>query len=327
VNREGDVRRHPTARGWDTVRGLWLGDFLKRPLLAHYTSLPVLEQILRNNEIWLSNPLFMTDIEEVRFGIEHGKSLALDSELLSSACQTPQRAEQFKQHFFWNYQRFANDHAIDTYVFCLSDHLKADDDGILSMWRGYGGNGNGVALVIDTAAFAETPDSPLLLAKVQYETREGRIAWLNKKIEEFASILRANPLSDDKLSLAAFYLFERMKLFSLFSKHRGFSEEQEWRVVYTKRGDPEGRLASFLGYSVGAQGVEPKLKLKIQPIPGSTAKDFSMRTILDRILLGPHLSNPLSQAAICRMLDHLGLLEFRDKLRMSSIPFRARVSG
>jgi hypothetical protein len=36
----------------------------KRSLLAHYTSIPVLEAILRNNEIWLSNPLFMNDMEE-----------------------------------------------------------------------------------------------------------------------------------------------------------------------------------------------------------------------------------------------------------------------
>jgi hypothetical protein len=30
-----------------------------------------------------------------------------------------------------------HDHAIDTYVLCLSQHLRTDDDGVLSMWRGY----------------------------------------------------------------------------------------------------------------------------------------------------------------------------------------------
>ena len=49
----------------------------KRPLLAHYTSITVLEAILRSNEIWFSNPLFMNDVEEVRFGINAGaKSLS-----------------------------------------------------------------------------------------------------------------------------------------------------------------------------------------------------------------------------------------------------------
>jgi hypothetical protein len=41
----------------------------KKPLLAHYTTIQVLEKILGNNEVWFSNPLFMNDMEEVRFGV------------------------------------------------------------------------------------------------------------------------------------------------------------------------------------------------------------------------------------------------------------------
>jgi hypothetical protein len=44
----------------------------RKPLLAHYTSLEGLENILKTNELWLFNPLFMNDLEEVRFGIVHG---------------------------------------------------------------------------------------------------------------------------------------------------------------------------------------------------------------------------------------------------------------
>ena len=33
------------------------------------TSMAVLESILRENVVWFSNPLFMNDLEEVRFGI------------------------------------------------------------------------------------------------------------------------------------------------------------------------------------------------------------------------------------------------------------------
>jgi len=46
----------------------------QRPLLAHYTSMAVLEKIIRDEEIWFSNPLFMNDLEEVRFGIYNGAS-------------------------------------------------------------------------------------------------------------------------------------------------------------------------------------------------------------------------------------------------------------
>jgi len=43
--------------------------YVRKPLLAHYTSMRVLETIIRTKEVWLSNPLFMNDIEEVRFGL------------------------------------------------------------------------------------------------------------------------------------------------------------------------------------------------------------------------------------------------------------------
>ena len=42
------------------------------PLLVHYTSLENVEKILRNEEVWLSNPLYMNDLEEVRFGVNEG---------------------------------------------------------------------------------------------------------------------------------------------------------------------------------------------------------------------------------------------------------------
>ena len=41
----------------------------QRPLLAHYTSVETFEQILKVDQIWFSNPLFMNDWQEVRWGI------------------------------------------------------------------------------------------------------------------------------------------------------------------------------------------------------------------------------------------------------------------
>jgi hypothetical protein len=43
-----------------------------KPLLSHYTSLSTLEQILKTDEMWFSNPLYMNDFEELRFGMREG---------------------------------------------------------------------------------------------------------------------------------------------------------------------------------------------------------------------------------------------------------------
>jgi hypothetical protein len=44
-------------------------------LLAHYTSIETAERILKNDELWLSNPLYMNDLEEMRVGIAVGNEL------------------------------------------------------------------------------------------------------------------------------------------------------------------------------------------------------------------------------------------------------------
>jgi hypothetical protein len=71
----------------------------KRPLLAHYTSIPALEAMLRSNEIWFSNPLFMNDMEEVRFGINAGANLFLTSTEVESACGDKERFDLLKSTF------------------------------------------------------------------------------------------------------------------------------------------------------------------------------------------------------------------------------------
>ena len=34
-------------------------------LLAHYTSIPIAEEILKNDQLWFSNPLYMNDLGEM----------------------------------------------------------------------------------------------------------------------------------------------------------------------------------------------------------------------------------------------------------------------
>ena len=248
----------------------------KKPLLAHYTTIQALEKILTNNEIWFSNPLYMNDMEEVRFGIIQGNELVIKSQEIENACQKSERVQAFKKSFAYYFDQFANQHVLDTYVFCLSLHDKDDNDGLLSMWRGYGANGNGVAIVFDTAQLNVVESSPLIIAEVTYATTEARIDWIKKLLSTFAKILASSDIPFEKLHLAAYLLFERIKLFALFTKHLGFKEEAEWRVVYLPERDSEKKLQSMFHYSIGSRGVEPRLKFKVLPIKGLTADDLSL---------------------------------------------------
>jgi len=277
----------------------------------------------RNNEVWLSNPLFMNDMEEVGFGINTGANLFLSSPEIESACGSKQRFDTLKATFNYWYNEFSRNHVLETYVFCLSQHTKEDTDGLLSMWRGYGSNGNGAAIVFDTAKFAAREESPLIIANVHYGTTEERINWLRERIAQFAEILGKSNIPDDKLSIGSYYFFQRLKLFAIFTKHRGFKEENEWRVVYMRDRDKGKIFDKMFSYWVGPRGVEPKLKLKIEAIPGLPETDVNLSKIVERIILGPSLSSPLARGTIGKMLETLGQSDLKDRIIASTIPFRA----
>ena len=296
---------------------------VKKPLLAHYTTIQVLEKILMTNEIWFSNPLFMNDLEEVRFGILEGSKVAMESEEIAKACKTAERARHFRHWFGHYFGEFDTRHLVNTYVFCMSQHGNDDNDGLLSMWRGYGANGNGVAIVIDTAQLDLIDKSPLIVGSVSYGRAEFRRTWLNSLVTTFAGILSSSDIHTEKLYLAAYSLFERIKLFALFSKHHGFKEEEEWRVVYMPDRDRDKKLEPMFDYAIGPRGIEPKLKFKIAPVEGVTPADMSLTKITERIIMGPTITSPLANAAVRRMFDLLKRSDLSPKLRASTIPFRS----
>jgi hypothetical protein len=294
-----------------------------RPLLAHYTSVMALEKIMANDEMWFSNPLFMNDLEEVRFGVQQGLRLFLQSESVVHAAGSAQRAQILRDVFSRYYAQFDQEHAFDTYVFCLSRHDPKNVNGVLSMWRAYGGSGSGAALVFNTNFVTDQNlTSPLIVTKVHYASGESRVQWLNDRLNQWCEKLRIMGLSDEQLPLAAGSFFHLLKFFALKSKHDGFVEEEEWRLIYLPERDREGKFKDKIKfhYVVGPRGVEPKLIFKIQPL--DPVQTWKFADILDRIILGPSLSSWLARRGVERMLETVGKREFRLKVSVSQIPLR-----
>ncbi|MCK9294557.1 MAG: DUF2971 domain-containing protein [Desulfobulbaceae bacterium] len=290
------------------------------PKLAHYTSIRTLESILRTNEIWFSNPLFMNDFEELRFGLQEGVGLFSENEQIRIACGSEERFNKLFSIF--RYLADMKEHDLDIYVFCLSEHDTANNDGLLSMWRGYGENGSGVALVIDANQFGNIQASPLFISRVQYFPSEVRKQQLKDKLVQFASLLGTLELADNLLWLAADIVFSRIKLFALTTKHHGFHEEKEWRFIYLKERDINIKLWPAFGYETGKRGIEPKLKLKLKPIDGVTSDAFSLDKMLYQVILGPGNTNH-AMSTVQRMFELLGQQELKHKVTVSGIPYRA----
>lgn len=195
-------------------------------------------------------------------------------------------------------------------------------DGLLSMWRGYGGNGNGAAIIFDTSKLNHVNGSPLTIHYVRYASKEERKRTINEKLEEFAKLLSRNHIPDQMLDLAAYMIFNRLKTEAIFTKHHGFKEEREWRALYLREFDFEKKLESMLHYSVGKRGIEPKLKFKVQPIAAQLGIDVTLEQFVHQIILGPSISSPLALMSAKRMLEKVGKPSLATKLSASSTPFR-----
>lgn len=294
----------------------------KRPLLAHYTSIENIENIIRGQELWLSNPLLMNDLEELKFGILEGARLFRESESLIKACNNSQAHELLINKFDEHITMLDTKGALDIYILCFSYHEDSDNDGRLSMWRGYGNNGGGAALIFDTAKLDPVDDSPLILSPVIYASKADRIDWIKNKIEKIAQIISSEKLPSNKIPNLARAFFLRLMMFSLHAKHKGFEEEKEWRLVYISTLDPEKYGNPMYSYHNSSKGIEPKFKLKLTSNHALTQKDFNFDSVIHQIIVGPTASSMLSIRALERMLESYGLNSLSQRILASTIPYR-----
>jgi hypothetical protein len=318
---------------WSAFNALW-NDIdeethfpTKLPLLAHYTTIQTLENIMRNEEVWFSNPLLMNDLEEIRFGMINSRNEIIQDTRLREALGSEKRHNDFVDFYNFKFHQFEENEAIDVYIFCLSEHDPSEKDGLLSMWRGYGADGKGAAIVFDASKILSNDGTPFVVAPVQYASTDERMHWINNTIGRLSDIIKNTKISDENVYLAAAAIFERVYLFSLFTKHRGFREEKEWRIAYLPSRDSNSIASEHISYHHGTNGLEPRLKLNVKKLGEKLNFPLSMEAIVQSVILGPHAASPISFAMVKRMLNAVGQKALADRTISSSIPYRSVVKG
>ena len=139
------------------------GVFSSGGRFVYYTRAETAVSILKNGQIWMRKCTCMNDYSEVQYGLRclfdaynnNAAGQRFQSVLESLFPGLVQKIGKLFDSWRWSLQT-------DTYFTCVSEH-KSDEDvlGRLSMWRAYGGE-NGVALVINNAAFQSEVPSEVL---------------------------------------------------------------------------------------------------------------------------------------------------------------------
>jgi hypothetical protein len=286
---------------------------------VYYTSAEVALSMLRNSEIWLRNALLMNDFSE----IGHGYA-CLQSAYAGEAGTTLKRAlEKAYDGLSSEVETLFNDLVPtlygDTYLMCLSEHC-ADEDmyGRLSMWRAYGGT-TGVAVVINGAVMHSASDATgAYSSPVLYADREAFAAELlqvARSLDDETEFLRG--IGREAVKNA---IFEMLRFAALCTKHPGFKEELEWRVIASPAMYSPPRLRSAIEV---VRGVPQKvLKIQLEDAPDEGLVGLSLPVLLDRIIVGPCAFPSITAMSFVEVLREIGVDRAGDRVTIADMPLR-----
>jgi hypothetical protein len=115
-------------------------------------------------------------------------------------------------------------------------------------------------------------------------------------------------------------LLQVLRFAVLCSKHPGFMEEREWRVVASPRLHQSPRLNLNVELVRGVPQMVAKIKLANAPDEGLVG--LALPELLDRIIIGPCDFPGVTYRAFFELLSNLGFSHPGDRIIVSDIPLR-----
>ncbi len=176
-----------------------------------------------------------------------------------------------------------------------------------------------VALVLNSAPFLSdskalaaytSPVAYLSNSEFQHEFEK-----VGENIRTHSDFLK----NEDRATLKA-RVFNMFKYAALCTKHPGFREEQEWRVIYMHELEPSDKLSREVKVIGGTP--QPIYKIPLKDIPDEGLIGMEIPQILDRIIIGPTEHPIVASQAFVQILERSGVVDASQKVFVSDIPLR-----
>jgi hypothetical protein len=290
---------------------------------VHYTSAEAALSIIRNKRIWMRNAMSMADYREVQHGLDIFDRFFSDkSKLDAFVAAVDECAPGAAMEAIALFRQQSNTTRLLTYIASISEHLpKENQHGRLSMWRAFGGNTARVALVLKIpwysggAAILKILFSPVAYLQEEeiHQTIYKVIANVKENREFLSSLSHQTIVSN---------VFSMILAGVTCTKHEGFSEEREWRAIYSP-----SRSSDLMKCSMEVVGGIPQtvysLPLDESISPALSGLEFSR--IFDRLIIGPSQYPWPMYEAFTTALTQAGIPAetAQQRVRISGIPIRA----
>lgn len=217
----------------------YLGYNPKLPkVLYHYCSTDAFLSIIQNKSLWLSDAKKTNDSSELKYIFEFFKStideiLKSYGEKYSSEIKDTVRQIAHSTMYGLIYEKALIAKYKKSFICCFSE---AKD--LLSQWRAYGNDGNGVAIGFSSDMLSHIVcDETYGFTKVIYKEKIMK-DFLNKALVnnlQWAMDSCIDEMKDEKVDAQALFAQVSMIIVSIWQegfvfKHSSFREEKEWRL-------------------------------------------------------------------------------------------------
>jgi hypothetical protein len=296
-----------------------IGEIIKNGTrFIHYTTAEGAVGILDSKEVWMRKSSCMNDYMEVEHGFEClNAAYKKHKEKFSAIFDAvfPGFSKKLEELFNGWLPQFRS----ESYITCISEHdEKENRTGRLSMWRAYG-SAAGVGVVLNPAPFIQPSDAlKAYTSPVAYLDGVAFEREYTNLLESFeANIAILQQMGEDAVRA---YVFEVFRMAILCTKHPGFSEEREWRVIYTPTYQKSDRILSDVRSIRGIP--QPIYRIPLKDIPEEGLVGIEIPTLVNDIIIGPTQFPLAIRDAFVSKLSKAGVVDALKRIVISDIPLR-----
>lgn len=273
-------------------------------IVYHYTSLETFIAIIEKQYFFASNSSYLNDKEEFLLGLN------LFKRVLSNF------AEPIEKKIISSFKTKIRKNKIsDRYVTCFSE--KGD---LLSQWRAYGKNGEGISIGFDKRLLKDIFDyadcfNVIYSNDVQEKIIKEVITLFFNKVNEESNHINKSYTEKESNSIKTDLLLEVAYEYIGFFKHYAFDEEKEFRLEIRSQIDNETNNKD-VKFRHNDNMIIPYVKVD--------KKDKEKLLPLKEIIVGPSVDYDRVKTSIERLLLKMGYDLNAITIKKSIVPYRIR---